>query len=251
LRIFVCLKRVPDTESQIRIDADGRSIQRADLNFIVNPYDEYAIEAGLQLKEAAGDGEVVLVTVGEDGSESTIRKGLAMGADRAVLLKTPADLADPRQTARLLAGWLEGQDPDLVLCGKQGVDYDHAAVPGMLAEELGLPAATAICKLEQVDGGWLVEREVEGGRERLRLPAPCVLSADKGLNEPRYASLKGIMAAKKKPLDVVDAAPEGQPGAVQLAVEYPPARPAGRVVGEGAAAAGELLRLLKEEAKVL
>lgn len=249
MRIFVCLKRVPDTESQIRIAEDGRTIQRADLSFIVNPYDEYAIEAALQLKEAEG-GEVTLVTVGEDGTESTIRKGLAMGADQAVLLKVEQDLEDPRQAATVLAGWLKEQSPDLVLCGKQGVDYDHAAVPGMLAEGLELPAATAICALERVEGGFRVEREIEGGRERLRLPVPCVISCDKGLNEPRYASLKGIMAAKKKPLEIVDAT-AATAGQRTLSLAAPPARPAGRVIGEGAAAAGELLRLLKEEAKVL
>lgn len=249
MRIFVCLKRVPDTESQIRIADDGRSVQRADLNYIINPYDEYAIEAALQLKEAEG-GEVTLVTVGEDGTEATIRKGLAMGADQAVLLRVPKDLEDPRQAAAVLAGWLKSQNPDLVLCGKQGVDYDHAAVPGMLAEELGVAAATSICRIERAADGFLVEREIEGGRERLRLPTPCVLSCDKGLNEPRYASLKGIMAAKKKPLECLDATAAAA-GQETLAVTAPPARPAGRVIGEGAAAAGDLLRLLKEEAKVL
>lgn len=247
MRIVVCLKRVPDTESVIRIAPDGGAVETADLNYIINPYDEYAIEAALQLKEA-GDGEVVLLTVGVAAADSTMRKGLAMGADRAVLIQVPADLHDPLVTARLLADWLAAHPADLVLAGKQGVDYDHAATPGMVAELLGWPSATAICALARDEGGVLVEREVEGGRERVRLSLPCVLSADKGLNEPRYASLKGIMMAKKKPLDVVDAtAATGSPGRF----ETPAPRPAGRVVGQGSGAAAELLRLLKEEARVL
>jgi electron transfer flavoprotein beta subunit len=249
MQIFVCIKRVPDTESQMRIGDDGRSLRLDDLSYIINPYDEYALEAALQLKEASG-GEVVLLSVAQESADSTLRKGLAMGADRAVLLKVAEDLQDPRQVSALLAAWLREQQPDLVLCGKQGVDYDHAATPGMLAELLGLPAATAVCRLEAGTGELRVEREVEGGRERLRLPLPCVISADKGLNEPRYASLKGIMAAKKKPLDIVDVAAQTS-GTTTLALETPPARPAGRVIGQGTAAAGELLRLLKEEAKVL
>jgi electron transfer flavoprotein beta subunit len=247
MRIVVCLKRVPDTESVIRIAADGASVVTGDLSYIINPYDEYAIEAALQLKEAEG-GEVVLLTVGEAAADSTIRKGLAMGADEAVLLKVEKDLSDPLQTARLLADWLRAHPADLVLAGKQGVDYDHGATPGMLAELLDLPSATAICSLKREGAGVRVEREVEGGRERVRLPLPCVLSADKGLNEPRYASLKGIMMAKKKVLTVEERTATSET-AVRL--ELPPARPAGRIVGQGADAAAELLRLLKEEARVL
>lgn len=248
MRIVVCLKRVPDTESVIRVTPDGTAIDRGDLNFIINPYDEYALEAALQLKESQG-GEVILLCVGEAEADSTLRKGLAMGADEAVLLQVPRDLAEPLPTARLLADWLAAHPADLILAGKQGVDYDHGAVPGMLAQLLGLPSATAICALELVDGGLLVEREVDGGRARVRLPLPCVLSADKGLNEPRYASLKGIMMAKKKPLEVVEQAAPAGPEEGRFS--SPPARPAGRVIGEGAQAAGELLRLLKDEARVL
>jgi electron transfer flavoprotein beta subunit len=247
VRIVVCLKRVPDTESVIRLAADGSAVETGELSFIINPYDEYAIEAALQLKEAEG-GEVILLTVGEAAADSTIRKGLAMGADEAVLLQVEQDLSDPLSTAGLLAGWLKANPADLILAGKQGVDFDHGATPGMLAELLGWPGATAICRLEREGGGVLVEREVEGGRERVRLPLPCVLSADKGLNEPRYASLKGIMMAKKKPLTIV--AVEARPASPGR-FETPAARPAGRIVGQGAGAATDLLRLLKEEARVL
>jgi len=249
MRIVVCMKRVPDTESVIRIAPDGGAVETADLTYIINPYDEYAIEAALQLKEADGEGsQVVLLTVGEAAAESTIRKGLAMGADEAVLLQVPRDLGDPLQTARLLAEWLKSNGADLVLAGKQGVDYDHGAVPGMVAELLGWAGATAVCALTRDGTGLVVEREVEGGRERVRLPLPCVVSADKGLNEPRYASLKGIMGAKKKPLTVVDSPAQAE---VLGKLEAPAARPAGRVVGQGSQAAVELARLLKDEARVL
>jgi electron transfer flavoprotein beta subunit len=248
MRIVVCMKRVPDTESVIRIAPDGGAVDTADLNYIINPYDEYAIEAALQMKDADDSVQVLLLTVGESAAESTIRKGLAMGADEAVLLQVPKDLSDPLGTARLLAEWLKANPADLVLAGKQGVDFDHGAVPGMVAELLGWAGASSVCALACEASHATVEREVEGGRERVRLPLPCVISADKGLNEPRYASLKGIMGAKKKPLAVVDCA--AQSGALG-SLEAPPARPAGRVVGQGAAAATELARLLKEEARVL
>lgn len=248
MRIVVCLKRVPDTESVIRLTPDGTAIERGDLNFIINPYDEYALEAALQLKEAQG-GEVVLLCVGEAEADSTLRKGLAMGADEAVLLQVPHDLQQPLPTAHLLAEWLRAHPADLVLAGKQGVDFDHGSVPGMLGELLGWPSATAICALTLVDGAVVVEREVEAGRERVRVPLPCVLSADKGLNEPRYASLKGIMMAKKKPLEIVDCTAPAEAATGRFTT--PAARPAGRVIGQGAQAADELLRLLKEEARVL
>jgi len=249
MRLVVCLKRVPDTESVIRLSGDGSAIERGDLSYIINPYDEYALEAALQLKEAHPEGQVVLLCVGEADADATLRKGLAMGADEAVLLQVPRDLDEPLPVARLLAGWLKDHPADLVLAGRQGVDHDHGAVPGMLAELLGLPSATAVCALAVEGGKARVERDTEAGRQVVELPLPCVLSADKGLNEPRYASLKGIMAAKKKPLQVVETAAAAASPAVQFTL--PPARPAGRVVGEGAGAAGELLRLLKEEAKVL
>ncbi len=249
MNIFVCMKRVPDTESQIQLAADGRSVDTAGLNYIINPYDEYAIEAALQLAEKEG-GEVTLLTVGASDSDKTIRKGLAMGAQKAVLLDSGEDLADPAQVAVLLADYLKEQSADLVLCGKQGVDYDHAATGGMLAARLGIPCVSAIASLEVAEGKAKVQRDVEGASERFEVALPAVLTCDKGLNEPRYASLKGIMQAKKKPLEKVSVTPADSARQTE-GMAYPPARPAGRVIGEGTDAVPELLRLLKEEAKVL
>ena len=258
-RILVCVKQVPDTEARIRIAPEGNAILEQDLNWIVSPFDEFAIEEALRIKEARG-GEVVLVTVGPDRAQSALRTGLAMGADAAVHVKDPAlDAADTLATARALAAAIKGLAPfDLVLTGQQGVGGDNSQVPGLLAELLDLPQVTVAVKLEVQDGKALVEREVEGARETWETSLPAVISAQKGLNEPRYASLKGIMAAKKKPIDVKDAAALGlDPKALApltrvVALELPPGRPAVRLIeGDPDTQVGELLRLLHEEAKVI
>ena len=249
MNIFVCMKRVPDTESQIQLAADGRSVDTAGLNYIINPYDEYAIEAALKLQEAHG-GSVTLLTVGEADADKTLRKALAMGGDQAVLLTVDKDLSDPRQAALALAEWLKGQSMDLILCGKQGVDHDHGSTGPMLAELLGLPCVAGISALALEGNTLTVEREIEGGKEKYRTTTPAVLSCDKGLNEPRYASLKGIMMAKKKPLETL-AAQTGESLLNTEGLGYPAARPAGRIIGKGPEAVGELLGLLKNEAKIL
>jgi electron transfer flavoprotein beta subunit len=221
---------------------------------VVNPYDEFALEEALQLKEKAGEGEVVLVTVGAGGAATTIRNGLAMGADRAVLLVTTED-AEPLQVARAIAVEVKAGAYDLVLCGKQAVDDDASQVPGMLAELLGWPGVTVVAKLA-LDGPVAAgtkataHREIEGGIEEVAFALPAVVAAQKGLNEPRYASLKGIMAAKKKPIDERPA----ELGAAMLetlALTLPKERSAGRIVGEGVAAVPALVQALREEAKVI
>jgi electron transfer flavoprotein beta subunit len=259
MKIVVCVKQVPDTETRIRVAPGGHSIVEQDLNWIVSPFDEFAIEEALRIKEARG-GEVVLVSVGPDRVQSALRTGLAMGADAAVHVKDPAfDAADPLATARALAAVVRSLAPfDLVLTGQQGVGGDNSQVPGLLAELLDLPQVTVAVKLEVHDGKALVEREIEGARETWETSLPAVISAQKGLNEPRYPSLKGIMAAKKKPMDVKDASVLGlDPSAVAprsrvVAMELPPARPAVRMIeGDPDTQAKELLRLLHEEAKVI
>ena len=258
-RIVVCVKQVPDTETRIRVAPEGNAILEQDLNWIVSPFDEFAIEEALRIKEARG-GEVVLVTVGPDRAQSALRTGLAMGADAAVHVKDPAlDAADTLATARALAAAIKSLAPfDLVLTGQQGVGGDNSQVPGLLAELLDLPQVTVAVKLEVQDGKALVEREVEGARETWETSLPAVISAQKGLNEPRYASLKGIMAAKKKPIEVKDAAGLGLDPSATLpltrvvALELPPGRPAVRMIeGDPDTQVRELLRLLHEEAKVI
>jgi electron transfer flavoprotein beta subunit len=259
MKIVVCMKQVPDTETRVRVAPEGNAIVETDVNWIISPYDEFAIEEALKIREARG-GEVVLVTVGPDRAQSSLRTGLAMGADSAVHVKDPLlDAADPLATARALAGAIRTLGPvDLVLSGQQGVGGDNSQVPGLLAELLDLPQVTVAVKIDVQDSRATVEREIEGARETWETSLPAVISAQKGLNEPRYASLKGIMAAKKKPLQVLDAAGVGlDPAAAAstvrvTALALPPERPAVKMIeGDPDAQARELVRLLHEEAKVI
>jgi electron transfer flavoprotein beta subunit len=259
VKIIVCVKQVPDTTTRIRVAPDGRNIVDGDVSWIVGPYDEFAIEEALKIKEAKG-GEVVLVSLGPDRAQTALRNGLAMGADSALHLKDPLfDAADTLGTARALAAAIKTLAPfDLVLTGQQGVGGDNSQIPGLLAELLDLPQVTVAVKIELQDGKATVEREVEGAHETWETALPAVISAQKGLNEPRYASLKGIMAAKKKPIDVKDAAALGlDAGALAPKVKVaglalPADRPAIKMIqGDPAAQAQELLRLLHEEAKVI
>ena len=261
MKIAVCVKQVPDTETRVRIAPDGKGIVESDVNWIVSPFDDstgLTIGKALKIKEAKG-GEVVLVSVGPDRVQSALRNGLAMGADSAVHLKDAAfEGLDPLGTARVLAAAIKGLGADLVLAGQQGVGGDHSQVPGLLAELLDLPQVTMAVKIELGDGQARVEREIEGAHEVWETSLPAVISAQKGLNEPRYASLKGIMAAKKKPIDVKDAAALGldaaalAPRTTVAALELPPARQAVRMIeGDADTQVKELLRLLHEEAKVI
>ena len=250
MKIAVCAKRVPDTEARIKIAADGRSIDEAGVKFVLNPYDEFAVEEALKLKEAAGAGEVVVVSVGGDASQETIRTALAMGADRGVLLKTDRLPLDPLPVARALADELKTGSYDLVLFGKFAADDSSYATGAMVAELLGLPSVTAVSKLHVADGKLSAEREIEGGVEVVECALPAVLTAEKGLNQPRYPALKGIMAAKKKPLEVKPVT-LASPGIEVLQLTYPPERKEGRIVGEGVDAVPALVEALRLEAKVL
>ncbi len=247
MNIYVCIKRVPDTEARIKVN--GAAIDPAGIKHVISPYDEFALEAALRLKESKGAGEVVVVSVGDASSGEQLRTALAMGADRAVLLKgdvTPDGLA----TAKALAAELKDAAPDLVLLGMKGVDHDQQQVGPMLAELLDLPCVTVVSELQVEDGKVVAHREIEGGVEVVEAPLPAVLTITKGKDEPRYPSLKGIMAAKKKPLEEKPA----QLGESRLSVTSmspPPDRPPGRIVGQGVDAVPELVRLLREEAKVL
>jgi electron transfer flavoprotein beta subunit len=230
---------VPDSESRIAKAKDGLSVDTQGVKFVLNPYDEYAVEEALKLKEAAGDGSVTVMTLGGEESKETLRTALAMGADDAVL-----------GTAEKLAEAIKGREYDLVLFGKQAIDDDNLQVPAMVAQLLGLPCATVVTELK-VDGGAVAAtREVEGGHEIVEFELPGLIAAQKGLNEPRYPSLKGIMQAKKKPLEEVDAG-DAESRLEIIEVMNPPVRSAGQIVGEGADAVPELVRKLRDEAKVI
>jgi electron transfer flavoprotein beta subunit len=246
----VCIKQVADTETRVKIAADGRSLDPAGVTWILNPYDEFAVEQALRVKEQDGSGEVVVLALGGAGVATTLRNALAMGADRAIHLKTDAVWPDGLTVANALAAAIQPLAPGIVWCGRQAIDDDAAQVGPMLAERLGLPCVTSIATFERTGDTVVVGRDVEGGREIVEATLPALLTTDKGLNEPRYASLKGIMAAKKKPLE--EQAVTLEPARLEVvALELPAARGAGRIVGEGAAAVPELVRVLRDEAKLL
>jgi electron transfer flavoprotein beta subunit len=253
MNVLVCIKRVPDTATKIKIGADQKTIEEAGVQFVVNPYDEFAIEEALRLKEKAGGGEVTVLSMGPADVASTLRSALAMGADKAIHVRDDAKSRDAYSVAKTLAKVIAGLSPkpDLIFCGRQAVDDQALAVGPMLATFLGLPCVTDIVKLDASAKPKLVaHREIEGGHEVIEVELPALFTTNKGLNEPRYASLKGIMAAKKKPIQElkVDFAEEGT---VTTKMEYPPERKGGRIVGTGPEAVPELVRLLKEEAKAL
>src|SRR5437588_5713173 len=250
MKIAVCIKRVPDSETRVKIAADGKSLDEAGVKFVMNPYDEFAVEEALRRKEKAGGGEVAILCLGPAAGQETIRTALAMGSDRGILLQVDKIPADPFETARTIAAELKSGSWDLILFGRMAIDdYSHQ-VGTLTAELLGLPCVTAVSHLEIEGTKGVAEREIEGAIEVVEFPLPAVLTVDKGLNEPRYPALKGIMAAKKKPLDVKPVQVSGSTLEV-LALSPPPDRKEGKIVGEGAGAVGELVRLLREEAKVL
>jgi len=248
LNIAALVKLVPDTEATLKIDADRRRIAAGDINFVLNPYDEYAVEEGLRVKEKLG-GTVTAVSLGGDEAVKALRNALAMGADEAIHVKNPGGL-DMLGVANALAEALKGRGFDLILAGKQAVDDDCGAVGPMVAELMDIPHVSFVIKLDVEESKLTAVREVEGGVEVFEATLPALITAHKGLNDPRYASLMGIMKSKKKVIvEVEGVAMESRAEIVQL--NYPPQRPEGKIVGKGVEAVPELIRLLKEEAKVL
>lgn len=250
MKIAVCVKRVPDSETRVKIAPDGKSLDEAGVKFVLNPYDEFALEEALRRKEQAGAGEVVVLCLGPAAAQETLRTALAMGADRAVLLQTDRVPADGLEVARALVAELRGGAYDLILFGKAAIDDANQQVGPMVAELLGLPCVTSVAHLTIANGALEAEREIEGGLEVVTCSLPAVLTCDKGLNTPRLPSLKGIMAAKKKPLEAKPAS-LGSGTLSVLGLLSPPERKPGQIVGEGPDAVPVLVRLLREEAKVI
>jgi electron transfer flavoprotein beta subunit len=248
VNIVVCVNHVPDTEMRVKVGPDGKTIDRTNVNYTLNPYDEFAIEESLRLKERFG-GEVTALSLGGDSHKETLRKALSVGVDKAILLKDDSP-RDSFAVAKALAETIKEISPEIIFFGKQSIDYDGSQVGTMVAEFLGLPSASVIVKLEISSGIAIAHREIEGGHEAVELKLPAVLMAQKGLNEPRYPSLKGIMAAKSRPIEERPAL--GVESRVQiLSMWNPPPKNAGRIVGTGVSAVPELVRLLHEEAKVI
>jgi len=260
VEIVVLLKQVPATESLVKIADDGVSIKTDDIKFVMNPYDEIAVEEALRIKEAQ-EGKVTIISVGTDKTVEAIRTALAMGADEGILINDPdAQGCDALGTARILAAVLKDIPYDLIIAGQRAVDDDNYQVGAAVAEFLGIPGISMVIKEEIADGKIKCHRSIDGGTAVLEAPLPALFTTQRGLNEPRYASLPGIMKAKKKPLDTktladigLDSGKLGESVTVIKAMQFPPEREGGRIV-EGETAqekAVELAKLLHEEAKVI
>jgi len=258
MKIVACIKYVPDTAIKVKIAPDGKALSLGDVSFVVNPYDEYAVEEALRIKEKSG-GEVVVVGAGGEKAGAGIRTCLAMGADSGILVQNGGlENADSFAIGAVLARVCREINPDLILFGKHAIGVDNGQVPSVVAELLDLPQVSVIVKLEILDGKFRAEREIEGAREIVEGSLPAVLTAQKDLNTPRYASLKGIMAAKKKTiavrtLDSLGLTPKDlQPRLSIEEITLPPSRPPGRILsGDVAETVPELVRLLHEEAKII
>ena len=249
MKIAVCIKRTPDSESRFKI-AGGTGIDESGLKFDMDDFASYAVEVGLQLNEKQGPGETVVVAVGPDSVQETLRKAMSMGADRAVHLKSDTPVFDGLAVAKALAAELKGGSFDLILFGKYAFDTSASVVGTATGELLGMPAVTAASRLEIANGKGTARREIEGAGEMVEFSLPAVVTSDEGTARPRYPSLKNIMAAKKKPLESKPA----QLGPVRVNVksmELPAERPPGRIIGNGVDAVPELVRLLQTEAKAL
>jgi electron transfer flavoprotein beta subunit len=250
VKIAVCIKRTPDSESRFRIAASSTSIDETGLKFDIDDFASYAVEVALQINEKQGPGETVAYAVGPDVVQETLRKAMSMGVDRAVQLKTDVMPYDGLAVAKALAAELKTGGYDLILFGKHAFDTSAGIVGTATAELLGVSCVTAATKLDIAAGRGTARRELEGVAEIVEFPLPAVVTIDEGFARPRYPSLKGIMSAKKKPLESKPA----QLGDVRVKVKsmtLPPDRPPGRIIGDGAAAVPELVRLLQTEAKVL
>jgi electron transfer flavoprotein beta subunit len=260
--IVVLVKQVPDTESLVQIAGDGVSIRKDDIKWVMNPYDELAVEEALRIREAKG-GTVTIVSLGPQKVQETIRTALAMGADKGIHINDPqAEGSDSLAAARVLAAAVKTVPFDLIICGQRGVDEDNFQVGSAVSELLGLPQASLVVKAELLDGKIRCHRSIEGGTVVVEMPLPALFTTQRGLNEPRYASLPGIMKAKKKPLDVksladlgIDPATVGAANrkVVVKALRLPAERKAVHMIQAESpeAAAAELVRVLHDEAKLI
>ncbi len=244
MKVLVAVKRVVDYNVKIRVKADGSGVELANVKMSMNPFDEIGVEEAVRLKEKGLATEVIAVSIGPAQAQETLRTALAMGADRAILVKTD-DLVEPLAVAKILKGIVQAEGPEIVILGKQAIDDDCNQTGQMLAALLGWPQATFTSKLEPGAGEAQITREIDGGLQMLTVKLPAVVTTDLRLNQPRYASLPNIMKAKKKPLDEKTPADYGVDTAARLKVvktEEPPKRQAGIKVGSPA----ELVAKLKE-----
>jgi electron transfer flavoprotein beta subunit len=250
VKVLVLVKQVPDTEATIRISADRKKIDETSVKFIVNPYDEFAIEEALKLKESGAAASITAVSLGPDRVKEALRTAVAMGVDDVLHLKTESLSMDGLASAKLLSESIKEIGFDLLLMGKEAIDDGNMQVGSTLAELLDVPCLSVVTAL-QVNGASVVaEREGDGCTEVLEAQLPCIVTCQKGLNEPRYPSIRGVMLAKKKEIAEKVVQSGGQSVSVE-SLSYPQARQGGMIIGEGVAAVPELVKRLREEAKVI
>ena len=249
MKVFVPVKRVLDYEAKIKVNSDGTGVETDGVKWIVNPFDEIAVEEAIRLKEGGHATEVVVVGIGSDEVVTQLRYGMAMVADSGILVKYDGEV-DSDLAARILAAVYSKGEYGLILMGKQAIDSDAGQTPQLLAHRLNLPQASYASKIVVEGDSSVVTREVDGGLENLQVPLPAVVSTDLRLNEPRYAPLPGIMKAKKKPLEEIEFDSLGIDGGTKVKVlKMEP--PSGRQAGKKVESVEELISLLKNEAKVL
>ena len=251
MKALVCVKRVIDYNVKIRVKSDKSGVEKDNVKMSMNPFDEIAVEEAVRLKEKGVVNEIIVLSIGNDKSQETIRTGLAMGGDTGVLIKIDDDDLDPLNVAKLIKGICEKESPDLIILGKQAIDDDCNQTGQILASLLKIPQATFASKVEKIDSNsFNVTREIDGGLETISVKVPCVITTDLRLNEPRYASLPNIMKAKQKKIDLVDASslPVDLKKRVDIIeVNDPPERKPGVVVSD----VDSLVDKLKNEAKVI
>ena len=249
MKIFVCVSIVPDSTTKVKISETKKAIDESGVSYIINPYDEFAVEEALKLKEKNG-GEVTAISFGTDKAKDAIKKAFQMGADKGVLIKSGSNDFDSFTVAKNLAEYIKNQNPDIILLGKQSIDFDGLLVPSMLAEMLDLPSVSVVVKLNIENGKVIAEREVEGGKEIIESKLPLIIGTQKGINEPRYPNLKSIMASKSKPIEELQASYSGNMVEV-TEMKLPAVKSSGKIFTNGKDDVSELVRLLREEAKVI
>lgn len=248
MNILVCISQVPDTTAKIQVSGDGKSIEKTGIKFILNPYDEFAIEEGLRLRERFG-GTVTALTVGPETSKEILRTALAMGVDKAGIVKTD-DILDSYNVAENIAGYAKSISPDLVIFGRQSIDFDSSGMAPMVAEMLDLPSISVVSSWNIENNVITAERDIEGGKEVLTCSIPCVISAQKGLNDPRYPKLPDIMKAKSKPIEEI-ASCHGSALVSLTSMALPSSKRVGMIVGDSEAEIASVVTALHEQAKVI
>jgi len=248
MNILVCISRVPDSATRILVGEDGRTIDTQGVKFIINPYDEFAIEEGLRLREKNG-GTVTAVVVGSELAKEQLRTALAMGVDKAVLIKTDKEF-DSFFVANNLAEYAKQNNPDIIFLGRQSIDFDSLQMPSVLGELLQLPSVSVVSKITYEEGKVIAERDIEGGKEIVEAMMPCLISTQKGLNDPRYPKLPDIMKARSKPIEEIEAV-DSEPRISVSKIEIPVKQRAGIILGNEDKDIDELVRLLHEDAKVI